>query len=230
MIKPLILMKKLITTLLIFTTISAAFAVEYKFSDWQKAARTSFEAELDYLNSVDSGDTKAALNQKIGCLLRPIHIKDYPKDKAIACAEQAKALFYANIDNGAMRDLDIMSNAMRFGDWPLAAQAYSRCKIGKPAVFVIDNALKLYKNNAISKDVAIEDMIKASLVPVNRDWQYAHLIRLLNNIPTVDKDGKPFMTVEQRKDFYGNFLLVNKVSKQNAEFMGICKTEYQLVK
>ena len=65
MIKHLILMKKLITTLFICATISAAFAVEYKFADWQKAARTSFEAELDYLNSVDSGDTKSALNQKI---------------------------------------------------------------------------------------------------------------------------------------------------------------------
>ena len=224
-------MKKLITILFIFTTISAAFAVEYKFTDWQKAARTSFEAELAYLNTVDSGDTQTALAQKIGCLVRRhVHIKDFPKEQAKTYTEQGKALFYANIDNGALRDEDVLYNAIDFKDWALAARAYSRCKTGKPAVFVIDNALKLYNNNAISKDVAIEDMIKASLVPVSRDWQYAHLIRLLNNIPTVDKDGKPFMTVEQRKDFYGNFLLVNKVSKQNAEFMGICKTEYQLVK
>ena len=39
----------------------------------------------------------------------------------------------------------------------------------------------------------------------------------------------PF-TAEEKKEFYGNILSLTDVTKESAELLGICKTEYQLVK
>lgn len=225
-------MKKLITILTITLTMLSSFAVEFKFEDMASAAKSGYTPAKMYLNSVDSGDMKAVLAIKINHGIGAAHSIGKPngvdsQEAAEKEAEEAKSLFYKNLDN--LYDRDILQIAARIHDYRLAATKISVVNKDFDPSSAIKYVLELYKNSAISKDVAINYLLETSKREI-RDYQYAELNKVLNDIPLRDLDGNIFMTKDQKKAFYGNFIDFNKVTPASADFLGACVTQYNLVK
>ena len=118
---------------------------------------------------------------------------------------------------------------MRIYDYQLAASKFGELIKVQSAPEVINNAIVLYKNNAISKDVAVAALMEASVKEIKVSW-YAPLSKAVANIPTRGLDGKAFMSREQKKEFYGNFIELNSVTAESADFLGACVTQFNLVK
>ena len=63
-----------------------------------------------------------------------------------------------------------------------------------------------------------------------RDYQFKAVLNAVNKIPLRDNEGKVFMTKDQKKEFYGNFIDLNIVTPASADFLGAVVTQYNLVK
>lgn len=222
-------MKKLLILLILSLTVSV-FAVEYNFYDWQRVARTSFEAELAYLNSVDSGDMQIAIAQKIKCLsIRVWQEKNLSQTVKENFNLQGKQLFEANINS--LKDEDKLFFGKRFKKFDIALNAFNNLKESNKffATAIIENTLYFYNIGIINKDIAINNLIFASKKDF-RSFEFKKLTKLVDSIPLRDKTGDEFMTREQKKEFYENFIKFNKVTKDSADFLGAVVTQYNLVK
>lgn len=227
-------MKKILIliTLLLTTT---AFAVEYSYADKRAAYKAGYDADLAYTESV----TGIAEGETLNCTLEQwkitticniklgaFHAGKTPEFVAQARKEAAD-LFYANASK--LTDGQVYQLALRLGDFSLAASKFNSVKSSLNAVRKIEDSLKLYKANTISKDVAIATLIDAS-DDIIKDNEFVALAKAVDSVPSRDNSGELFMTSEQKKTFYGNFKDYNKVTKASADFLGACVTQYNLVK
>lgn len=228
-------MKKILILITLLLTASA-FAVDFTFKVWQSNARAGYDANLAYTESVTGmaeGETLGGLTVeqwKLGSIINiklgAIHSgKDAKFCKAVG--EEAKELFYANINK--LTDRQVYQIANRIGDFALAATKFNAVKSSLSADKKISDALKLYKNNALSKDATIAVLIDTS-DDIIKDNEFVALAKAVDSIPLRDNSGGLFMTSEQKKTFYGNFKDYNKVTKASADFLGACVTQYNLVK
>lgn len=228
-------MKKILLSLITLLSISTSFAVEYSYADKQAAYKAGYEADLAYVESL----TSVAEGEVLNCTLEQykitticnIKLGAVHTGKTIEFAAQARKealdLFYANVDK--LTDEQVYQLASRLNDFSLAASKFNSVKSSFNAVRKIEDTLKLYKVNAISKDVAIVTLIDAS-DDIIKDNEFAALAKAVDSIPLRDNSGGLFMTSEQKKTFYGNFKDYNKVTKASADFLGACVTQYNLVK
>lgn len=228
-------MKKLLTLITTLLIASAALAVDLTWVEKQAAYKAGYDADLAYVESL----TGIAKGEVLNCTLEQFKIATIcniklgafhaGKDaKFVAQArKEAIDLFYANVNK--LTDAQVYQIASRIGDFALAATKFNAVKSSFSADKKISDALLLYKNKALSKEATIAVLIDAS-DDIIKDNQFVALTKAVNSIPTRGTDGKAFMTREQKKEFYGNFIELNKVTLASADFLGACVTQYNLVK
>ena len=226
-------MKKITTLLTILLISFYSFGAEFNFAEWQKAARSGYTTTKTYLDSLEPNDV-VAIAFKINLGLSATH--SVGKENGIETKEaaeqevaKAKETFYSNLN--ILRDTDVFCIAYRIADYKLAASKMTSVNIATSFTpeLSINYILGLYKNGAISKDIAISNLMLVSKREI-KDYQFAALTKAVNSIPLRDLDGNAFMTREQKKDFYGNFIELNAVTTKSADFLGACVTQYNLVK
>ncbi len=228
-------MKKLLTLITTLLITSAAFAVDFTWAAYQ-ATKADYDARLAYLESL----TGIAEGEVIGSstieqfkINNICHLKvsavHAGKDAAFCeqAGREAKELFYANINK--LTDIQVFQFADRIGDWQLAVSKFAVVKSKMMPQEKINYAIKYYKDGVISKDVAIATLIDASDDEIKDQW-FSALAKAVDSIPVRDNNGKAFMTAEQKKEFYGNFKDLNKVTAASADFLGAVVTQYNLVK
>lgn len=227
-------MKKLLTLITTLLITSAAFAVDFTWAAYQ-ATKNDYDARLAYLESL----TGIAEGEGIGLTIEQFKIENichlkvgavhFGKDAAFCeqAGREAKELFYANVNK--LTDMQVFKFADRTGDWQLAVSKFAVVKSKMMPQEKINYAIKYYKDGVISKDVAIATLIDASDDEIKDQW-FPALAKAVDSIPVRDNNGKAFMTAEQKKEFYGNFKDLNKVTAASADFLGAVVTQYNLVK
>lgn len=230
-------MKKIIVLLSLIGLSASVFGVDFKLADKQAANKAGYEADLAYVESltgIAEGETyikDETLEQYKIVTICNIKLSAFHFGKDAAFCEKARAeakeLFYANV--AKLSNRSVFQLAMRVNDYQLAASKFGELIKVQSAPEVINNAVALYKNGAISKDVAVAALMEASVKEIKVSW-YASLSKAVANIPTRGLDGKAFMSREQKKEFYGNFIELNSVTAESADFLGACVTQFNLVK
>lgn len=223
--------KYLILTILL--TASCAFAVELKWDDYRAALSKGYDASIAYVNSVTEvpQDFKSTVSQFKTIALINIKLSAYhmglPEDRVQYLRSEAISLFNENKDSlPAMESLFL---ALRLQNYPIAASKINTCKAEINAGQLIKAALVCYKSGAISKSKCVEYLILASTKEISSSYM-KDVTNAVLSIPRRGIDGEPLMTAEERKTFYSNFLAFVEVSEESKQLLGICKTQYQLVK
>ena len=226
------MIRNIIITLLSLASISA-YAVEFSSKDFQNARNTSYDAAMAYIDSItsvpkDFPQSVEALkaDATINLMAGAVHCGK-TREEADILFEQAVILFNQKKDIMAPRST--METALRLKQYTLAAQKFSELNSKLNAGESITIALSLYKNRALTKDTCIDYLIAASEKNV-AEHHLLGLTKAIKMLPKRDLSGAVFMTMEQKRTFYGNFLNLVEPTKTSAELLGICKTEYQLVK
>ena len=227
-------MKKLLTLITTLLITSAAFAVDFTWAAYQ-ATKNDYDARLAYLESltgIAEGEVISGLTIEQFKIVNICHLKvgavHAGKDATFIeqAAREGKELFYANVNK--LTDMQVFKFADRIGDWQLAVSKFSVVNNMAPQD-KIRYAVKYYKLGIISKDNAIAILIDASDDEIKDQW-FPALAKAVDSIPVRDNNGKAFMTAEQKKEFYGNFKDLNKVTAASADFLGAVVTQYNLVK
>lgn len=225
--------KKIITLLTIGLTCFAANAVELKWEDWKASQAKDYAATMSYIDSVDAvpstwGITVAQwkLDAQINTMLSAFHYGKNAEEVA-KLRKDAIDLFTVNVDK--LTAFRAMMIAKRIGNYQITAAKLEQCKDTINLAQVIEVAVACYQNGAISKSKCVEYLLFASVKPITAS-QMPAITKELANLPKRGIDNTPLMTAEEKKEFYGNILSLTDVTKESAELLGICKTEYQLVK
>ena len=225
--------KKIITLLTIGLTCFAANAVELKWGDWIASQAKGYDAAMSYIDSVDviPSTWKSTVDQwkleaQIHIMLSALHYGKSAEEVA-KLRNDAIALFTANVDK--LTILNAMMTAKRIDNYQIAAAKLEQCKDTINLAQVIEVAVYCYQHGAISKAKCVEYLLFASVKPI-KIHQMPAVTKAVANLPKRGVDNTPLMTVEEKKEFYGNILSLTDVTKESAELLGICKTEYQLVK
>lgn len=226
------MIKNIIITLLSFASISA-YAIEFSSKDFQNARNTGYDAAMAYIDSITSvpkdfpqSVEALKLDSTINLMAGAVHCGK-TREEADILFEQAVILF--NQKKDLITPKPAMETALRLKQYKFAAQKFSELNSTLNAGEVITIALSLYKNRAITKDTCIDYLIAASEKTV-AEHHLLCLTKAIKMLPKRDLSGAVFMTMEQKRTFYGNFLNLVEPTKASAELLGICKTEYQLVK
>ena len=223
---------KLITFLAVIISAISAYAVSLDWNAFRAAHTNGFDAVEAYIDSIDetpagfSSVEQWSIATKINLYLGSVHF-GLPAATVQQKQAQAAQLFNANKDS--LKASDALQIALRMQKYDIAAQKLEACSNIIDAAHLINYAVACYKGEAISKDKCIEYILLASSKNISKN-HLPFITKAIVSLPKRGLDGAPFMTVDQRKEFYGNFLSLVEVSKESREFLGICKTEYQLVK
>ena len=225
--------KKIITLLTIGLTCLAANAVELKWEDWKASSAKGYDAVMSYIDSVNVipstwGITieQWKLDSQINTMLSAFHYGKNAEEVA-KLRNDAIALFTVNVDK--LTAFQAMMLAKRIGNYQIAAAKLEQCKASINLAQVIEVSIACYQNDAISKAKCVEYLLFASVKPITTS-QMSAVTKELAKLPKRGIDNTPLMTAEEKKEFYGNILSLTDVTKESAELLGICKTEYQVVK
>ncbi len=225
--------KKIITLLTIGLTCFAANAVELKWEDWKVSQAKGYDAVMSYIDSVDSvlSTWESTVDQwkldaQINTMLSASHYGKNTEEVA-KLRNDAIALFTVNVDK--LTAFQAMMIAKRIGNYQITAAKLEQCKASINLAQVIEVAVACYQNGAISKAKCVDYLLFASVKPISAA-QMSTVTKAVANLPKRGVDNAPLMTAEEKKEFYGNILSLTDVTKESAELLGICKTEYQLVK
>lgn len=225
--------KKIITLLTIGLTCFAANAVELKWEDWKASSSKGYDAVMSYIDSVDTIPSTWGLtidqwkiDAQINTMLSAFHYGKNAEEVAKLCND-ANALFTVNVDK--LTAFQAMMIAKRIGNYQITAAKLEQCKASINLAQVIEVAVACYQNGAISKAKCVEYLLFASVKPISIA-QMPAVTKAVANLPKRGVNNTPLMTAEEKKEFYGNILSLTDVTKESAELLGICKTEYQLVK
>ena len=226
------MIRNIIIALMSLASISA-YAVEFSFKDFQNARNTGYDAAMAYIDSITSvpedfpqSVESLKADTTINLMAGAVHCGK-TREEADILFEQAVILF--NQKKAIMAPKPAMETALRLKQYTFAAQKFAELNSKLNAGESITIALILYKNRAITKDTCIDYLIAASEKNVG-EHQLVGLTKAIKMLPKRDLSGAAFMTMEQKRTFYGNYLNLVEPTKASAEFLGICKTEYQLVK
>jgi hypothetical protein len=219
--------------LITLLTASSAFAVELKWDDYRAAMSKGYDASIAYVNSITELPQyfKGTVSQFKTAALINIKLSAYhmglTEPQVSSLRAEAVSLFNENKD--LLPATESLSIALRLQNYPIAASKIDACKAELNAGQLIKAALVCYNSGAISKSKCVEYLILAS----TKEISSSHMKDVTNavlSIPRRGIDGEPLMTAEERKTFYSNFLAFVEVSEDSKQLLGICKTQYQLVK
>ena len=236
-------MKKLSLTIAILLTSIIAFAVQYDKKTFLSLSTTA--EQIAYIDSVDSfaesdnwmlskdGKGEASIDSwkiraKVSALLSMAHLEKSATTEQLSQSRQnAITLLKSNVN--AFNNHDLIEVYMRIHEYTSAAPLLIANADKEDVISLIDKANRLFKGNTLSKEQYVSLLLKASVKPI-ANHKFATLTKLIDQIPVRAGDGTAVMTSEQKKQFYGNFRDLNKVTKESADFLGAVVTQYNLVK